>query len=251
MSEARNEAALRLKWYKEYQEILPRLERAYKKASIQKREWIEKIDHSFHAWISDPAAPFPIEFLDFTRKLVPGSFSVITFHGKVQKPPLPVLSDAPGARAIESLPEWWPDDPVFHRTNAFSAIMAEGLCAPVAEMASNDPEYGWEAVWKEEVYSTYRHYLTKEQRRAFNAIFGEESARLVRKDEFGQLVSLFWVTKMRRDGRREGDRATLEVDLSKLRYYWWFPDEILGDASYCFVLPTDCPQALPDAFKLI
>ena len=56
-------------------------------------------------------------------------------------------------------------------------------------------------------------------------------------------------SKRKRAAASHGD--LFSVNLAMLRYYWWFPDEILGEESYVFVLPTDCPQALPAAFTLV
>jgi hypothetical protein len=66
----------------------------------------------------------------------------------------------------------------------------------------------------------------------------------------GYSVSLWWVTTDLGDTRGYGDLAC-EVDLSVLDYYWWDEDQVAGEGSYFFVLPTSCPQAPPSVLKSV
>ena len=43
--------------------------------------------------------------------------------------------------------------------------------------------------------------------------------------------------------------AVFPVDQTKLRYYWLGEDDLQGEHSWYFVMPTDCPQAAPEAFE--
>jgi len=157
-------------------------------------------------------------------------------------------------------PEWrledlseFDEEIVYHGTRALTIIQHEGLCAPVADVASGD-DYGWEDVWKSEVGHSYRKMLDTRQRRRFNSFFGRDSARLFRNDELGGMVSLFWITMRKKTAEAyldQRDSAVLEVDLSQLNYYWFFEDDILGESSYVFVMPTECPQAPPEAFEVV
>jgi hypothetical protein len=151
--------------------------------------------------------------------------------------------------ALEPLPDWWPDEPVFHGTNrdAWSAIQKDGLCAPIAQNASGD-DYGWNEVWRREIHASYKA-LSKEQRRLLHRHVGHPPGRPMNMLDLGENVSLWWVSKQRRVA--EGYSIVTQVDLSVLDYYWWLPDEVLGDESYVFVLPTDCPQAPPRLLERI
>jgi hypothetical protein len=223
----------------EYDRWLPALEKFYNAAPAAEKSRIEQLDSAFHEGRRDG-------FIVWARAHVPQAFSTPPPPAACPAPRAVVLPDPPGARAIDPLPDWWPDEPAYHGTRALDAIMCEGLCAPPAEYAAADPDYGWEAVWRDELYHSYLHHLEPGQRAAFNAIFGEGPAPFP-EHSFGQLVSLFWVSRYRRVAA--GCGPALEVDLSQLRYYWWFPDEVLGERSYVFVLPTNCPQAPPSAFR--
>jgi hypothetical protein len=227
----------------EYDRLLPRLTAAYEHASPTEQQRLSQLDEAFRT--GDRR-----RFIAWARTVIPAAFSHPVPDGPAPRQPRPRLPDRPGARALEPLPEWWPDEPVYHGTRAWAKIKQQGLHAPLAEDAAPDPDYGWDAVWKSELYESYRHHLSPAQRRQFHHHFGSEPGLLSMR-ALGQLVSLFWISRQRRVaasyGGIEGGQA-LQVDLHQLRYYWWFSDEILGDASYVFVLPADGPQALPSAF---
>lgn len=143
--------------------------------------------------------------------------------------------------ALEPLPDWWPEEPVYHGTRYeyLASIQRNGLCAPPAWRASGD-NYGWAEVWRHEVAASYRE-LTAEQRRKLNAHLGLPAGTRLTQKMLGQAVSLWWVSKDRRVA--ESYEVVNAVDLSQLNYFWWFPDTVLGQQSYVFVLPTACPQA--------
>lgn len=231
-----HEAWLEDQWKEEYQRVLPMLTKAYESASSEEQERLQSLDERFHAGDREP-------FVLWVQNVVPGSFS--SFKDFV--PPQLHLPSSPGSEAIDPLPDWWPNEPVYHGSRAAHRILlVNGLCAPQASFASGD-EYGWEEVWRDEVWNSYKS-LTGVERRAFRDRSGL-SGRRPSKEDIGRVVSLFWVTKTYRAAASHGD--VLSVNLSALRYYWWFPDEVLGESSYVFVLPLDCPQALPEAFLIV
>ena len=151
--------------------------------------------------------------------------------------------------ALEPLPDWWPEEPVFHGTKraAWRSIQSDGLCAPVAQYASGD-DYGWREVWRHEIHASYKG-LSREQRSLFHHHVKWEERRQMSMAALGESVSLWWVSKRRSVAERYD--VLTQVDLSVLDYYWWLPDEVLGEQSYVFVLPTDCPQAPPSVLKRI
>ena len=157
------------------------------------------------------------------------------------------LPAPPGAEAVMPLPSWWPKKKAYHGTydDSVAAIQREGFCCPPAHECSDRAEYGWERLWKGEVYKAYREKLDDRQRRAFHAHLGLATggrrSTLVTADEIGERVSLFWVS--RDQGVANRYEAVTEVDLSQLRYYFWFEDTSKGRQSYVFVLPRACPQA--------
>lgn len=165
-------------------------------------------------------------------------------RGKVRSNPIDLseLPAAPGSEAVMPLPEWWSEQSVYHGTSArvWRAIQDEGFCCPPAFDCSDGGEYGWDAVWKHETYAAYKS-LTREQRRVFHRHVGHTGRSLVPMRALGYGVSLFWVSLSQRVAESYG--VVTEVDLSLLRYYFWFEDEILGEQSYVFVMPMDCPQA--------
>jgi hypothetical protein len=143
--------------------------------------------------------------------------------------------------ALEPLPKWWPREPIFHGTTlrALKSIQKNGLCAPRAERASFD-DYGWEEVWAEEVYASYKR-LSRAQQLRFHAMLGAPTDLKMTKALLGSSVSLWWVSA---DVHVvEGYEVVTEVDLSKLDYYWWLRDDVRGESSFVLVLPTSCPQA--------
>ena len=228
-------------WSREQKRIVDTLTAAFNALSGAEKKRVASIEDAFFEWLRGNERADPRPFIEWARSVDPSAFAR-------PRLPEPTLLHPPGALAIDPLPDWWPEMRAYHGSRASWQIENEGLCAPTAEYASGDPEYGWSAVWKDELYQSYRHHLTAEQRRKFNALFGE-NARPFPKDTFGELVSLLWVTKNIEEAESYGD--VYEVDLSKLNYYWWFPDEIAGKGAYVFVMPTDCPQALPSAFKRV
>ena len=140
--------------------------------------------------------------------------------------------------ALEDLPEWWIEEPVYHGTNTESwrSIQREGLRCPVAESASGDEcGFGWKDVWREEVYASWKA-LSLEQHQRFAALLGVNAKDVTRRF-LGENTSLFWVSK-RKSVTENYDVPTV-VDLSQLRFYWWFKDDVLGNDSYVFVLPID------------
>jgi hypothetical protein len=173
----------------------------------------------------------------------------VTEFGQNQRKFRIKLPHRPLDLAVEPLPDWWPDEPVYHGTSLYHLreIGEDGLCIPNAEqVTSGDSDYGWDAVWNEEVYTSYKHHLNSAQRKVLNTSFFEGP---MRKTDFGSMVSLFFVSKHR--SVADSHEVSLEVDLSELSYLWWFPDEILGEHSYCFVCPTACPQMHPKGLKVV
>lgn len=224
-------------WKREHERLLPILEQAYQSASPHEQKHIEQLEAAFFA--GDRAG-----FVAWAQKVVPGAFSS-------RKPVVSTalrLPTSPGEEAVDPLPEWWPEKPVYHGSRAtYEVLYEEGLCAPVAVLASGD-DYGWQEVWRDEVWHSYTHDLDATQKRRFRDQAGL-AGRRPGKDAIGEAVALFWVTQTKRVAASFG--PVLEVNLAALRYYWWFPDEVLRERSYVFVLPVDCPQALPGAFSLI
>lgn len=231
-----NEAWIHRQMMAEHDRLLPMLQKAYARASSSEQKRLEDLEKKFLEGDLQP-------FISWAKRVVPGSFS--SFKSIETVASSLTLPESPGAEAIEDLPDWWPKYDVYHGTRDAVGILSTGLCAPQAFQASGD-EYGWDEVWRDEIWNSYNHHLSGEQRQMFRDRSGL-SGRRPGKDSIGSVIALFWVSRRRRVAESHG--TVLKVNLSALRYYWWFPDEILGEESYVFVLPDNCPQALPGAFS--
>lgn len=224
-------------WKNEYDRVLPLLKRAYESSAVAEQERLGHAEEAFFA--GDRAA-----FVSWAQSVVPGSFSSLTEVRTREGIRLPT---SPGAEAVEPLPDWWPKQRAYHGTRAaYEVLLDQGLCAPGAVNASGD-DYGWKDVWRDEVWHSYTNHLDGAQKRRFRDQSGL-AGRRPSKDAIGEVVALFWVTKRLQTAASHGD--VLDVNLAALRYYWWFPDNVLGESSYVFVMPVDCPQALPAAFSM-
>jgi hypothetical protein len=190
----------------------------------------------------------PRPLMRWYQRRIPGAFANEDDY-IIQPREVEVSSEAIALEPLNSL-YTDPDRPMFHGTSwqNWTRISRNGLCNPPAEYATGgDPDYGWRGAWQHEVYNSYMHDLNREQRKKLNTILW--IGRRIPKRAFAEVVSLFFVSPDLRVV--ENYEVQLQVDCTKLRYYWTFADDVLGDEAYVFVMPVECPQAPPSAFKKI
>jgi hypothetical protein len=256
-----SERRLAQKYDAEYQRILPQLEAVYAEASEREKERIESLDQGFGEFALLPSPqiehthPNVEAFIAWAREYVPEAFSwhgsggpAVFAQGRVE---LPV---APGVEALGPL-GWLEGETLYHGSGAPARLMTEGYCAPPAEdfidfdAITPGEGYDWPDYWSSVVYDDYRR-MSKEQRRSFHEMVGWGRPHLMPMEELGQRVSMMWTTERLSTAQSYGGSgAVFQVDQTKLRYYWWGEDDLQGERSWYFVMPTDCPQAAPEAFE--
>ena len=237
------ESAVRMALEVEYKRHLPAFTAAYNASPPALKMRIEQADADFNAHEN------PLPFIRWARTIVPGAFP-LTLREEAreeslwQQERLVRAAEAGFQNASPTALEPPPQGVLYHGSRDAQALRTEGLYAQGPDTCSQaDPEYGWHGCWRSETWHSYKHDLSREQRARFHKMIG---ARPTSGGNLGYYVNLFWVSRRISVAESHGrSGGVFMLDQAKIRYYWWFPDEILGEESYVFVCPNDGAPTIP------
>jgi hypothetical protein len=240
------ETELKKYYDKEYQKVVGKLTEIYNFASDEDKEKIRELDNDFQFGKFQG-------LIEWARSVLPEAFP----------PPPPDVLERHAFQGL-ALTEWphswqpsdvwvardnWDGMTLYHGSRTPDLIVIQGLCIPPAEVSLGDPDYGWDAYWHNRVWESYSRFLNQERKKRVANFFGEKK---ILKRDIGSLFSLLFVTETISVARNAGYRgAVFTVDPTKIAYFWALEDDLQGESSTCFVMPSACPQALPEAFELV
>jgi len=249
--------------WSEFQRVLAALTAVYEAASETERARIAAMDDAFTLAVHHgDASADPKPLIRWARTVVPGAFPPHLLRADAEDV---IVRRAQRALRLPSPPsetqlERPPSVTLYHGTRAWQEIRLQGLCVAPGNQSLLDPEYGWDAYWADEQWRIYKT-LTREQKRRLHGREAWTRAFFRARGWNDEApVALFFATELlyaarSYGGPREHDTheqyRVLRIDPAKIRYYWWSRDDLQGDRSYVFAMPTDCPQALPDAFTVV
>lgn len=279
-------SARRVAWKKEYNQILPSLQRVYKKASAAEKKRILSLDEAFHAWTAGDANALPEAnaFTEWARTVLPGAFP---------EPRLPIEPQA--ARKVTRLKASLGE--VYHGTRGPEEIMVSGICVEAAIEMVHPPdlvpdaedipsrlrgdfyawldgdslvsprlaewiggqgwstEYDWPWLWRFYTWNWFKG-LTPKSRKIFLAEAGLPlnmgRDRESEADLLGEKVSLLWVADRRTIAEGYAHGALLKFNTSHVNSWGHFDDDIISNTgAYVLVCPLDCPQVPAGAIEVV